>query len=86
MSFSKRAINFRQNNGKLNVLKQESNYELYGSAIYKLVDNEKVERFQRVIYVLIDIRKVKKKLFSLQLDSDLLNFRFQKKKKKKKTI
>ena len=45
MSFSKRAMNFRQNNGNLNVSKQESNYEIYESAIYKLVDNEKVERF-----------------------------------------
>ena len=38
-------MNFQQNNGKLNVSKQESNYEIYGSAIYKLINIEKVERF-----------------------------------------
>ena len=43
-------MNFQQNSGKSNVSKQESNYAIYGSAIYKLFNIEKVERFQRAIY------------------------------------
>lgn len=58
---------------------QESNYDIYGSTVYKLVNIENVEHFQSALYTLVDIRKVNKNIFPLQLDCDSLNLRFSKK-------
>ena len=43
--FLEKGYEFSAKQRLLNVSKQESNYEIYGSAIYKLVNIEKVERF-----------------------------------------